>query len=275
MTPDNPLRQFFRRPALYLKLPSGGKGYSTGAIDFPDNGELPIYPMTAIDEITSRTPDALYNGVAIVEIIKSCVPAIKDPWQVLNIDLDPILVAIRIATNGQTMEIDSTCPECTESSKFDINLSALLAGFSSGDYDTPVKLGDLSIKFKPLIYKEVNKVGESQFEVQKRFMQIESIPESIEKTNKTNEIIHLLNKLTLDILVDAIEYIKTPTDTVFDKEFIAEFLSNCDKNTYNILRDKNVDLRKDNEIKPLDVKCLHCGHEHQQAFNINITNFFE
>ena len=54
MTTDNPLRQFFRRPALYLKLPSGGQGYSEGAIDFPDNGELAIYPMTAIDEITSR-----------------------------------------------------------------------------------------------------------------------------------------------------------------------------------------------------------------------------
>ena len=275
MTTDNPLRQFFRRPALYLKLPSGGKGYIDGAIDFPDNGELAIYPMTAIDEITSRTPDALYNGVAIVEIIKSCVPAIKDPWQVLNIDLDPILVAIRIATNGQAMEIDSPCPSCEETSKFDINLSALLSGFSSGDYNTPVKINDLIIKFRPLKYKEVNKVGENQFEIQKQLMEIEAIIDPIEKTNGTNKIIELLNALTSELLVDAIEYIKTPSDTVFDKDFIKEYLNNCDKNTYNILRDKNVDLRKDNEIKPLEVKCLHCGHEHLQPFNINITNFFE
>jgi hypothetical protein len=275
MTTDNPLRQFFRRPALYLKLPSGGKGYSDGAIDFPDNGELAIYPMTAIDEITSRTPDALYNGIAIVEIIKSCVPSIKDPWQVLNIDLDPILVAIRIATNGQSMEIDSPCPSCEETSKFDINLSALLSGFTSGDYDTPVKINDLVIKFRPLKYMEINKVGENQFEIQKQFMNIEAIVDPIEKTNRTNKIIELLNTLTSELLVDAIEYIKTPSDTVFDKDFIKEYLANCDKNTYNTLRDKNVELRKNNEIKPLDVKCLHCEHEHQQPFNINITNFFE
>ena len=275
MTTDNPLRQFFRRPALYLKLPSGGQGYSEGAIDFPDNGELAIYPMTAIDEITSRTPDALYNGVAVVEIIKSCVPSIKDPWQVLNVDLDPILVAIRIATTGQAMEIDSPCPECTETSKFDIDLSALLSKFTSGDYATPVKIDELTIKFKPLNYKDVNKIGTNQFEVQKRFMQIDSIENPIEKASKTNEIIQILNQLTAEILVDAIEYVKTPTDTVFDKEFIGEFLKNIDRKTYNILRDKNVDLRKENEIKPLEVKCLHCGHEHLQPFNINITDFFE
>ena len=94
MTESNPLKQFFRRPAVYLKLPSGGLGYPEGAINLPDNGEIPIYPMTAIDEITSRTPDSLFNGVAVVELIKSCVPDIKDPWSVTNVDLDPLLVAI-------------------------------------------------------------------------------------------------------------------------------------------------------------------------------------
>jgi hypothetical protein len=275
MTTDNPLRQFFRRPALYLKLPSGGKGYSSDAIDFPDNSELAVYPMTAIDEITSRTPDALYNGIAIIEIIKSCIPAIKDPWQVLNIDLDPILVAIRIATNGQLMEINSTCPKCTEESKFDVNLSALLSTFTSGDYDTLIKIDELFIKYKPLSYKDVNKIGERQFEVQKRFMQIEAIVDEAEKNVKTGEVVKILNQLTAEIIVDAIEYIKTPSDTVFDKDFIREFLNNCDKNTYNVLRDKNVELRKENEIKPLDVKCLHCEHEHKQPFNINITDFFD
>jgi len=275
MTTDNPLRQFFRRPALYLRLPSGGKGYTSDAIDFPDNSELPIYPMTAIDEITSRTPDALYNGVAITEIIKSCIPAIKDPWQVLNIDLDPILIAIRVATNGQLMEIDSTCPECNEDSKFDVDLVAMLSTFTSGDYDTPVKIDNLIIKFKPLSYKDVNKISERQFEVQKQFMQIEAITDTVVKDAKTNEIIKILNRLTGEIIIDAIEYIKTPEDTVFDKDFIREFLDNCDKNTYNTVRDKNIDLRKENEVKPLDVTCSHCSHKHKQTFNINITNFFD
>ena len=62
---NNPLRQYFRRPAVHVKLPSGGLDYPEGVIDMPPSGELPVYPMTAIDEITARTPDALYNGVAV------------------------------------------------------------------------------------------------------------------------------------------------------------------------------------------------------------------
>ena len=70
---NNPLRQYFRRPAVFISLPSGGEGYGPDDIEFEDenNLELPVYPMTAIDEITTKTPDALFNGTATVEIIKS------------------------------------------------------------------------------------------------------------------------------------------------------------------------------------------------------------
>ena len=71
---NNPLRQYFRRPAVFLNLPTGGESYTEDVIEFPDNKELPVYPMTAIDEITTKTPDALFNGSAMVEIIKSCIP---------------------------------------------------------------------------------------------------------------------------------------------------------------------------------------------------------
>ena len=80
---DNPLSRYFRQPAIYIKLPSGGQGYPPGVIDMPANGELPIYPMTALDEITSRTPDALFNGSAVMGIMSSCVPIACCTW--LNI----------------------------------------------------------------------------------------------------------------------------------------------------------------------------------------------
>jgi hypothetical protein len=97
---NNPLKQYFRRPAIYLKLPSGGALYPPGVIKPTENGELPVYPMTAIDEITTKTPDALFNGVAMVEIIKSCVPDVLDPWSINSIDLDAILLAIKSAAGG-------------------------------------------------------------------------------------------------------------------------------------------------------------------------------
>lgn len=272
---DNPLKQYFRRPAVFLKLPSGGQGYPEGTLELPENGEVPIYPMTAIDEITARTPDALFNGSAVVEIIKSCVPAIKDPWYVTNIDLDPILVAIRTATNGGTMEIETECPSCEEVSKFDVNLGHVLAGFRPGDYAKTLVIDDLSIKFKPLNFTEMNKVGITQFEIQKAMQNILQIEDNEVRDNKSAEILKTINDTYLETIVSTIEYIKVPTGTVFEKEFIEEFLRNCDRNTYESIKEYGVKLRQSTETKPLEISCPHCKHEYEQSFVINVTDFFD
>ena len=109
---SNPLRQFFRQPAVYIKLPSDGQFWPDKAISMTDNRELPVLPMTAIDEITYRTPDALFNGQAVISVIQSCIPAIKNAWDMPGMDTNAVLVAIRIASYGHAMRISSTCPFC-------------------------------------------------------------------------------------------------------------------------------------------------------------------
>ena len=275
MNEVNPLKQYFRRPALYLKLPSGGVGYAEGSLEMPENGELPIYPMTAIDDITSKTPDALFNGSAIVDIIKSCVPNIKDPWEVNSIDLDPILVAIRTASTGDKMEIETTCPECKEDTKYDVNLSRILAGFNPGNYQQLVQIGnDLTIKFRPLKYTEINKANTSQFDVQRMLINLQALPEGEEKLNKSNEVVKVINEMTMRLIADTIEYIKVPEVTVLDKNHIFEFLTNIDSKSYDLIKDTNFSLRKSTENKPLEIKCMHCSKEYQQAFTVNVSDFF-
>jgi hypothetical protein len=270
----NPLQSYFRRPALYLKLPSGGAGYPSTAIDLPDNGELPVYPMTAIDEITSRTPDALFNGVAVTEIIKSCVPNIKDPWVIPQVDLDSLLLAIKIASNGTTMEIDTTCPSCTETSKFDVNLTGLLAGFTPADYSKTLDIDELKIKFKPLSYKSVNEAGTKQFEVQYKLNSVQNMPEGDDRDKLSSDLIKEMNFLAMSLVLDTIEYVKTPQATVIEPEFIREFLQNCDIKTYEKIRQYTLDLKRASETKPLHFKCIHCSFEYDQPFNINVSDFF-
>ena len=270
----NPLTQYFRRPALYLRLPSGGVGYPPGTLDMPENGELPVYPMTAIDDITTRTPDALFNGTAIVELVRSCIPAIKDPWYIASNDLDPILVAIRAASSGNLMEIETECPSCKEEAKYDINLSGILAGYKPGDYDKPLVIGDLTIKFKPLPYKEFNVINMAQFEVQRGLFELEKADDPETKGKKSAELLKKINSVALNLIASTIEYIKTPQATVLDPKFIMEFLRNTDKVTYDRIKDVNLELRKTSETKPLEIKCIHCQHEYTQPFTINVTDFF-
>jgi len=96
----NPLAGYYRQPKIYLDLPSKGNYYTQGSLDVSEDGRYPVYAMTAKDELMYKTPDALMNGQATVEVIKSCIPSIKDPWKMPSLDVDACLVAIRIATYG-------------------------------------------------------------------------------------------------------------------------------------------------------------------------------
>lgn len=102
----NPLASFFRQPKIYVSLPSKGMFWTKESLEMTENGELPVYAMTAKDEIMLKTPDALISGQATVDVIQSCIPAIKDAWKMPSIDLDTILVAIRIATYGEKMDLE-------------------------------------------------------------------------------------------------------------------------------------------------------------------------
>jgi hypothetical protein len=270
---NNPLKQYFRRPSIYLKLPSGGFGYPPGALNKTETGELPIYPMTAIDEITSKTPDALFNGSAIVEIIKSCVPDIKDPWSIPSTDLDAILIAIRSAAQGNDMEIESECPSCKEIANYAINLIGVLQTMKPGDYTTELQISDLFIKFRPLTYREMNQAALAQFEIQKTFSGMNDLSEE-ERTKKTQEVIVKITEITMAVLAQTMEYVKTPTVSVNETEFILDFLQNCDKNVYTELRDYHAKLKDSTQIKPQKIKCVHCQHEYEQSIVINVTDFF-
>ena len=271
---NNPLKQYFRRPAIYLTLPSKGKDYPSGVIDFPENGELPIYPMTAIDEITTKTPDALFNGNAVADLIKSCVPNIKDPWQVSSTDLDAILLAIKAASGTDSLEIDSTCPACKDQSTYKINLVAILSTLTSPDYSIALEVGELKIKFGPLTYSEVNEAGLAQFEVQRMFANVNQITDEKDKVEKTKDALISVTEVTMNLIAKTIQYIETNDVRVDNIDHIKEFLHNCDKNMYVAIRDYHTKLKSTTEIKPLDVKCISCEHEYKQPFTLNVSDFF-
>lgn len=275
MATNNPLRQYFRRPSLYIKLPSMGKYYAPGVINMPPTNELAIYPMTAIDEITTKTPDALFNGSAMVDLIKSCVPDIKEPWAINSLDLDAVLIGIRSASGGSEMEVESKCPKCETVSSFGVNLVGLLSDLSAGDYDKEMMINDLKIKFRPITYKEMNTAGLAQFEVQREYSLLDSETDLEIRKQRGQDILRKITELTMKILSEAIEYIQTPTTRVDNKEHILDFLSNCDKNMYADIRDYNTNLKSSSEFKPLKLTCANCGNNYEQSFTLNTTDFFD
>lgn len=271
---NNPLRQYFRRPSVYLRLPSGGENYSVDVVEPTETGELPVYPMTAVDEITARTPDALFNGLAVVELIKSCIPNIKNPWDINSDDLDAVLIAIRAASGNDSLEIESTCPSCSEMSTYGINLMGVLSTLKPANYNEVLEIGDLKVKFRPLVYKEINQAAMGQFEITKLFLSMQSIEDDKQREEQSHQALEKITSLTMDLLSQAIEYIETPNTTVVEKNFILDFLKHCDRNIYVSIRDYNAEIKKASEIQPMHVTCNECGNEYDQTFTINPTDFF-
>jgi len=271
----NPLLKHFRQPAIYLRLPSGGKHYPPGTLDMPPNNELPVYPMTALDEIVTRTPDALFNGSAIVEIIRSCVPNIRDPWQVPNTDLNALLVAMRLASYGHNMEIHTTCPKCGHQHEFDLDLRVVLETLKPADYQTPMTTGDLTLYFTPLTYKTVNDIGRAQFNDQKITQVINDteLPEE-EKMKQMGDAFRRITELTIKSISASIGAVKTADAMVTEPEHILEFVKNCPKPMFDAIRDRVVALRTQSDFKNLDIKCRECAHEYKQEFTLDLSNFF-
>ena len=271
----NPLKQYFRQPSVYLRLPSEGQFWPTGTITMPPNKELPVLPMTAIDEITYRTPDALYNGSAVVNVIQSCIPDIKDAWLTPGADLNSILVAIRIASYGHNMEINSTCPACKNEEEYTIDLRLVLDGLKMPDYATSMQEGDLEITFRPMTYRDQNDINLKQFEEQRV---LQTVPQSDlpneQKLEMLNQALQKITELTVSALKWNIASVRTPQVLVTDPAHIEEFLRNTDRKLFVKIRDLIIEKRNTSEFKPVQIKCGACEHEYNQTVTLDQTNFF-
>lgn len=276
MTPNsNPLQRFFRQPAIYIRLSSRPQDWPPGSIDLPANGELPVYPMTAIDEITYRTPDALFNGEAVVSVIESCIPAIRDAWSVPSTDFDSILVAIRIASYGHEMDIGTKCPACETEADFGLDLRTVIDNLRSGDYSQGLTVGDLTFYFRPLNYRQMTASGQVQFEQQKTLQMLEQADVAQEvKVERLNTTMQHLLEVTMRALAESITEIRAQGTIVNDPDHFEDFLKNCDRGLFNTVRDRVIELREQSELRPLKITCPSCQHRYEQAFTLDMSRFF-
>jgi len=252
----NPLNKYFRQPALYVALPSG-TDYPPHVVTPTETGELGIMPMTAKDEIRFKTPDALMNGQGVVDVIQSCCPSIKDAWQIKSYDLDTILIAIRIATYGETMEINFNVPGANENVSHTINLPTLLEQIKTQQIDTEFTLRDgLKIKVRPLTYKDMTATSLQTFQQQKMYGAIQDSQLSDEeKATRFNDAFAKLTELNSSILLKNIAgVIMTDGTEVTDPTQIKEFVDNANAALIKEIEERVMALRSQGAVKPLKLK---------------------
>lgn len=270
----NPLKNYFRQPKIFLKLPTLGKFNDSSTIT--GNVEnLPIYGMNGMDKILIKTPDALLNGESTVRIIQSCCPNILNAWEITTLDIESLLVAIRIATSGSQMDIAENCPHCGSENTYELNVNNFLDHYNQCEFVSDVTVGDLIVKLKPLTYKKSTEFGLESFTLQKQIAQINSISDEKEKNNLATDVFIKFGVLQNKILLASIEYIETPSGVVSEYGFIKEWIDNCDE-LYLAKIKETIDVNRNSWRLPSNtVVCNECGHQHDVEIDLDQSSFFD
>lgn len=280
---NNPLKSYFRQPAIYVTLPSKGRWYPPDTLTMNEQHEVGILPMTAKDELTVKTPDALMNGQATIDIIKSCVPDIKDPWLMPSVDTDSILLGIRLASYGDQMEITSSIPKTSETQTVTVNLTTVLEQIGPVEWNDELILENgLKIYVKPLDYRHITKNLMRTYEEQRLIKTVnDSNMDEADKLEKFQTIFTKLSTLNVDSMVMMIERIVTSDDQeVTDRMHIKEFVYNMDSKIAKRIKDHINAMNKVGTAPPVTIQTTPEQQEkgadasYKVAISFDNSNFF-
>lgn len=273
----NPLSQYFRTFKLYLKIPSGSSYYQPNVLEYTDSGEIGVMPMTGRDELALKNPDALLNGEALIEVLLSCVPALKSPKALLTNDIDALITAIRYATYNDTLETSLTCPSCHAENNFKLDLQYALDNMEMLEHNYVVNLDSgVSVHLKPYAFPEILMVLHSQLEQKKLSRAIES--ENLTDAQRTSIFSKAFKEIALTkyaLLCNGVERVVDESNNVnvTDKDNIKEFLMNIDKKSADKIGDLIDKINQVGIKRSFTAKCEKCNHEWESQIDFNPVNF--
>jgi hypothetical protein len=269
----NPLQKYFRQPKVYISLPSKGIYSREGSFDTVDN--MPVYAMTGMDEILVKTPDALLTGEATVKIIESCCPSIKDAWEVSNLDIDMLLSAIRIATYGHNMTVTHTCKQCETLNDYDVDVRNFVEHFGQCEYANTIQLDELTIRLRPLNYKEITDYNLRSFALQRQLSQGIQQNSDDEQQKLVSKLFNDLAGIQAEVYLQGVESVEVPEGVVDRKEYIKDWLANSEKSIYDAIKSQIEKNRSTWQLPTQKVVCPECGTDGEFSIDLDQSSFFD
>lgn len=278
---ENPLKQYFRQPMAYVKLPTQGRWYKPEDVTMNAEGSLAVYPMGAIDDILINTPDAMLNGQSLEKVIKNCVPEIKNVKKLLIPDLEVVLFGIKVATSGTNIEYEKKCPKCDHENLFDFDGSIILDAISTIDpSQTVIEIdNNLIVHIRPYDFEMKQLFIKKEFEEERALRTLEASNKNLDELQKANLIAESVQKiasLTFGLVSRSIEKIvmKKENIVVSDPTHISEWLTGISKEQSEIVINAVNILNLTGIQKSLNIVCQNCGHSWTDNLNFDPTSFF-
>ena len=254
---ENPLLRKAKLPGKRIRLPSQGLLYDNYELSEEcSGGEIEIFPMTALDEITLNNPDKLLNGDGLVEVFKRCSPNVLKPLELFSNDLDYIMANLHAITFGEQYKVNftHTC-KGAKSHQYLIDLNSIVTSSKSLDPSSVEKLhtlqfsNDQKVKMKPLRVKHLIKLVNSKHQV------------------KTDEEFQLM---LLESVVNTIDNV----DGISESKMILEWIKAIPASYITDLTEKAQEIAQWGPKLESKFKCKDCGEDVDAPLGINPINFF-
>jgi hypothetical protein len=270
------LEDFYRHKEIYIKLPTEGKWY-TSQTNLNDQNEIGIRPLSFKDEMLLSIPDSIYNGQSLFEILKSILPDMENPYEILMPDVDVVLLASRINSNEGEMSVDATCTHCKTQEQYNIKIINILNQIKTIN---PIEIeldNGLIISFKP---NSLRSVTTNQIKITEMSSILSTFNKDDDKEKQHKLFSESLEKTAaanLVLIADTIEYVLLPSgDKITDLQAILDWISNSDSNTVKKLQNMSNQINQNGLNKNFKFECSNeqCGKEFTSPVEFNPTFFF-
>ena len=281
----NPLSSHFRAPKLFAPIPSAGKFYDTSVLEMPETLELPIFAMTAKDEMIMKNPDALLNGEAVAQVVHSCVPNVKNARAMLSSDIDVLLVAIQGATYGDEVEVTAECPNCNEDQTGVASVEEAISSMGTLEEEYVVEHDGLKIQIRPFTYASTIQAGITNFQSTRSLQALADVPDEMERLSLFNNNFKQIAALNFSLIVDIVSSVsftdeENEEQIVTDRNHITEFLDNADSKIGKSIEDKIAELNSIGINHEMKMQCEKCQEDDgeplvfESRVNFDPVNFF-
>ncbi len=275
------LDEYKRQPKLFVDIPSSGTFYDHTVFEDSQFVQIPIYAMTAADDIMAKTPDALFSGKAVASVLESCVPLLKDPWQLIKTDLEYLLTAIRIASTGSKTDMKATCNVCNTENAVEIDLQNVLAHYDNFNPAASFKFKDLTINLRPITFKQLSDLGIELYQKQRTLFQLQAADMDQDEKNKqaaavANDVLTLTTRALTKYIISISKDDKAETNSNIISNFIEENDSEISK-MFTTEITKFITLASYPELK---IQCAgeindeRCTNTYSVEYNSDFSSFF-
>lgn len=259
----NPLLERINKiPGTTITLPSRGIFYTHGELDKEcTDGEIVLFPMTAADELTLRSPDMLFQGTAIETVIKRCAPQIKKPMELLLGDVDYILTYMRKISYGKYIPIRYKC-DCEGENSQEEEYMIPVDHFISNTKQ--LEISNFSETFKVTLSNGQVVVIRPLRLID--FIKMQQIEKKYEDSKELNDL--------LDAVAEAFSAVTLSVDGIEDQEMIKEWYKSLPRFETEKIQHKLDSIGHWGVEFSYSIKCKKCNQDKNLTTQLNPVYFF-